>query len=138
MAGFVCDSSAGPKIEPAVKMSAAVAGPSGSQQPQQTDPEQMEVDDTGKSVMASSVAAGSVSAHLHPLVIMNISEHWTRIRAQEGKAQQGTDEANSGRPLTSTWHSFSVPAWVSRGAFCPLHNWDRSSCSRLQPLHLAV
>lgn len=36
----------------------------------------------------ASGTAGSVSAFLHPLVIMNISEHWTRIRAQEGKAQQ--------------------------------------------------
>ncbi|XP_034232636.1 COP9 signalosome complex subunit 6 [Thrips palmi] len=69
-------------------MSAAAAGPSSSRQQTDPDTEQMEVDDTGKSVMASSVAAGSVSAHLHPLVIMNISEHWTRIRAQEGKAQQ--------------------------------------------------
>lgn len=59
------------------------AGSSGSQQS-----EAMEVDDTGRSVMASSGTAGSVSASLHPLVIMNISEHWTRIRAQEGKAQQ--------------------------------------------------
>jgi len=30
---------------------------------------------------------GSVSAFLHPLVIMNISEHWTRLRAQEGSPQ---------------------------------------------------
>ncbi|KAE8748721.1 hypothetical protein FOCC_FOCC004524 [Frankliniella occidentalis] len=74
-------------------MSAAEPGPSGSSQ-QQTEPQediamdqQMEVDDTGRSVMASGTA-GSVSAFLHPLVIMNISEHWTRIRAQEGKAQQ--------------------------------------------------
>ncbi|KAK3920454.1 COP9 signalosome complex subunit 6 [Frankliniella fusca] len=74
-------------------MSATEPGPSGSSQ-QQTEPQdfpmdqQMEVDDTGRSVMASSGTAGSVSAFLHPLVIMNISEHWTRIRAQEGKAQQ--------------------------------------------------
>ncbi|KAK4337123.1 hypothetical protein RND71_043882 [Anisodus tanguticus] len=32
---------------------------------------------------AGSAAVGSVSAFLHPLVIMNISEHWTRLRAQE-------------------------------------------------------
>ncbi|KAK3726891.1 hypothetical protein QZH41_016689, partial [Actinostola sp. cb2023] len=36
-------------------------------------------------VLASSGAAGSVSVALHPLVIMNISEHYTRIRAQQGK-----------------------------------------------------
>ncbi|KAK0180253.1 hypothetical protein PV327_005917 [Microctonus hyperodae] len=34
-------------------------------------------------VMASSGTVGSVSVSLHPLVIMNVSEHWTRIRAQE-------------------------------------------------------
>ncbi|GAB6018555.1 COP9 signalosome complex subunit 6 [Chamberlinius hualienensis] len=48
----------------------------------------MEVDEDTKSVMASSVTVGSVSVSLHPLVIMNISEHWTRIRAQEGKPSQ--------------------------------------------------
>lgn len=36
-------------------------------------------------VVASSGSSGSVSVALHPLVIMNISEHYTRIRAQEGK-----------------------------------------------------
>uniref|UniRef100_A0A1B6C3C2 COP9 signalosome complex subunit 6 n=1 Tax=Clastoptera arizonana TaxID=38151 RepID=A0A1B6C3C2_9HEMI len=54
---------------------------------------EMDVDENvlviqGKSVMASSGTVGSVSVSLHPLVIMNISEHWTRIRAQEGAAQQ--------------------------------------------------
>jgi COP9 signalosome complex subunit 6 len=53
----------------------------------------MEVDDAAvavnKSVMASSGTVGSVSISLHPLVIMNISEHWTRLRAQEGTPQQG-------------------------------------------------
>nr|CAD7576087.1 unnamed protein product [Timema californicum] len=52
---------------------------------------EMEVDDAGSSntnVMASSGTVGSVSISLHPLVIMNISEHWTRLRAQEGTAQQ--------------------------------------------------
>uniref|UniRef100_T1IZT7 COP9 signalosome complex subunit 6 n=1 Tax=Strigamia maritima TaxID=126957 RepID=T1IZT7_STRMM len=49
----------------------------------------MEVDEVlPKSVMASSGTVGSVSVSLHPLVIMNISEHWTRIRAQEGKSEQ--------------------------------------------------
>lgn len=39
---------------------------------------------TGDSVMASAGTVGSVSVSLHPLVILNISEHWTRTRAQEG------------------------------------------------------
>lgn len=34
--------------------------------------------------MASASTVPSVSVSLHPLVLMNISEHWTRIRAQEG------------------------------------------------------
>ena len=41
-----------------------------------------EVPDT---VLASSGASGSVSVALHPLVIMNISEHYTRIKAQYGE-----------------------------------------------------
>lgn len=41
------------------------------------------------SVMASPSTVPSVSVSLHPLVIMNISEHWTRIRAQNGSPQQG-------------------------------------------------
>ena len=40
----------------------------------------------GGDVMASSGVSGSVSVALHPLVIMNISEHYTRIKAQEGKS----------------------------------------------------
>lgn len=31
---------------------------------------------------------GSVTVAIHPLVIMNVSEHWTRQRAQEGKPMQ--------------------------------------------------
>jgi COP9 signalosome complex subunit 6 len=49
----------------------------------------MDVDAPQGSVMASTSASGSVSVSLHPLVIMNISEHWTRVRAQEGKPTQG-------------------------------------------------
>lgn len=41
-----------------------------------------------KNVMASSGTVGSVTVSLHPLVIMNVSEHWTRLRAQEGSIQQ--------------------------------------------------
>ncbi|UYV62007.1 COPS6 [Cordylochernes scorpioides] len=49
----------------------------------------MEVDEPmPKSVMAASGTTGSVSVSLHPLVIMNISEHWTRVKAQEGSPQQ--------------------------------------------------
>jgi COP9 signalosome complex subunit 6 len=33
--------------------------------------------------MAPSSVAASVAVAIHPLVIMNISEHWTRVRAQD-------------------------------------------------------
>jgi COP9 signalosome complex subunit 6 len=43
---------------------------------------------TSKNVIfASPSTVPSVSVLLHPLVLMNISEHWTRIRAQEGAAK---------------------------------------------------
>nr|CAG4643319.1 EOG090X08T4 [Ilyocryptus agilis] len=41
-----------------------------------------------QNVMASSFVTGSITVLLHPLVVMNISEHWTRVRAQDGKSQQ--------------------------------------------------
>ena len=51
--------------------------------------------DGSESVLASSGSAGSVSVALHPLVIMNISEHYTRIKAQYGKPNpQGNDTIN--------------------------------------------
>ncbi|XP_013148459.1 PREDICTED: COP9 signalosome complex subunit 6 [Papilio polytes] len=40
-----------------------------------------------KSVVVTTATAGSVTVSLHPLVIMNVSEHWTRLRAQEGSPQ---------------------------------------------------
>lgn len=42
--------------------------------------------DVSETVLASSGSSGSVSVALHPLVIMNISEHYTRIKAQYGNA----------------------------------------------------
>lgn len=44
---------------------------------------EMEVDEVQDNVMATNVT-GSVSVSLHPLVILNISEHWTRLTAQVG------------------------------------------------------
>ncbi|VVC36671.1 COP9 signalosome subunit 6,JAB1/MPN/MOV34 metalloenzyme domain,Rpn11/EIF3F, C-terminal [Cinara cedri] len=43
----------------------------------------MEVDEVIDNVLSTSVT-GSVSVSLHPLVILNISEHWTRLTAQVG------------------------------------------------------
>ncbi|XP_037822899.1 COP9 signalosome complex subunit 6 [Lucilia sericata] len=42
----------------------------------------------GANVMADASTVPSVTISLHPLVIMNISEHWTRIRAQAGETCQ--------------------------------------------------
>jgi COP9 signalosome complex subunit 6 len=54
--------------------------------------ESMEVDDVSasssrKQILAKTIQP-SVVISLHPLVLMNISEHWTRYRAQEGSALQ--------------------------------------------------
>jgi len=49
----------------------------------------MEVEVEKCGVPVGPVSTGSVSVSLHPLVIMNISEHWTRVSAQEGKPTQG-------------------------------------------------
>ncbi len=38
------------------------------------------------SLMAPLGTAASVTVALHPVVIMNIADHWTRVRAQNGKA----------------------------------------------------
>ena len=45
-------------------------------------PMQSDTSETDTNVMAPSGSA-SVTIALHPLVIMNISEHYTRTRAQE-------------------------------------------------------
>ncbi|KRT79937.1 hypothetical protein AMK59_6471, partial [Oryctes borbonicus] len=43
--------------------------------------------DSDKNVMASGTT-GSITCSLHPLVIMNVSEHWTRERAQNISIQR--------------------------------------------------
>ena len=48
-----------------------------------------ETESNKASVMAPSTAAPSVIVALHSLVILNISEHWTRVRAQLGKSTRG-------------------------------------------------
>ncbi|XP_028911372.1 protein canopy homolog 4 [Ornithorhynchus anatinus] len=71
-----------PAPEDAGKMAAAAAanGAGGSSG--------MEVDAAVvPSVMAAGVT-GSVSVALHPLVILNISDHWIRMRSQEGRPVQ--------------------------------------------------
>lgn len=40
-------------------------------------------------ILAPLTMTASVIVSLHPLVIMNISEHWTRIKTQQGKSTQG-------------------------------------------------
>ncbi|TRZ05522.1 hypothetical protein HGM15179_021586 [Zosterops borbonicus] len=50
----------------------------------------MEVDGAGVSQVMAGGVTGSVSVALHPLVILNISDHWIRLRSQEGRNGQGT------------------------------------------------
>lgn len=49
----------------------------------------MDVDSPKKTVLAPPGTVASVSVDMHPLVLMNISEHWTRSRAQSGKIMPG-------------------------------------------------
>ena len=75
--------SAGPSAPSAAASSSAAPGePSSS---------------SSSSVVASGAAAESVSLSLHPLVIMNISEHWTRTKAQRGAATNDVFGALIGR-----------------------------------------
>lgn len=59
--------------------------------------EKMEVDEIEQSASTSAASSSkqilaknavpSVTISLHPLVLMNVAEHWTRFRAQEGAAK---------------------------------------------------
>lgn len=51
----------------------------------QVEPPASAAPEYGEKIMADSGVAATVSVSLHPLVIMNISEHWTRTKAQEGR-----------------------------------------------------
>lgn len=83
-------------------------------------------DATVSNVMASPSTIPSVTVSLHPLVIMNISEHWTRIRAQEGSPSQGKvvklklkfDSINAIYPLTQ----LSVH-WLANKLVATLRLW---------------
>ncbi|XP_032074561.1 COP9 signalosome complex subunit 6 [Thamnophis elegans] len=48
----------------------------------------MEVDAASAPAVMASGVTGSVSVALHPLVILNISDHWIRMRSQEGRPVQ--------------------------------------------------
>jgi len=56
--------------------------PGPSRQPSQGN------DESKTLYMAGPGTAGSVTVSLHPLVIMNISEHWTRFKVQHGKPEK--------------------------------------------------
>jgi len=51
------------------------------------EPSASSVEPEPEKIIADSGVAATVSVSLHPLVIMNISEHWTRTRAQKGKPE---------------------------------------------------
>ena len=78
------------------------------------------------SVMASSGTTGSVTVALHPLVIMNISEHWTRIRAQEGKPTQGNipvEFCNFANVWQFREEVITVPVFFIQYQNCVLSQW---------------
>jgi len=47
----------------------------------------MEVDEQKTTSSVLTVLAGSVNVSLHPLVIMNISDHFTRVSMQQEGSQ---------------------------------------------------
>lgn len=58
-----------------------------------------------KSALAAPHAQASVSVSLHPLVLVNISDHWTRTRAQNnGQSKQGKYHFHE----TSKYHFFTL------------------------------
>ncbi|BFF92415.1 COP9 signalosome complex subunit 6 [Drosophila madeirensis] len=66
----------------AAAAAATAAAAAGSNKPDAQQPQPK------GNVMAAQGTTGSVTISLHPLVIMNISEHWTRFRAQHGEPRQ--------------------------------------------------
>ena len=51
----------------------------------------MEVEEQGEaSYVTSGGSGGSMNVSLHPLVIMNISDHFTRVRVQQRQQQSGS------------------------------------------------
>ncbi|KAF2367616.1 Rpn11/EIF3F C-terminal [Trinorchestia longiramus] len=46
---------------------------------------------SGRSVMAGGIP-GSVSVSLHPLVLLNVSDHWTRQRAQQSQTKDAPQD----------------------------------------------
>ncbi|XP_062125670.1 COP9 signalosome complex subunit 6 [Drosophila sulfurigaster albostrigata] len=76
------DQSAKPSTSSTAAAAAAASGDAaaaGSKQQQQQ---------AKGNIMAAAGTIASVTISLHPLVIMNISEHWTRFRAQHGEPRQ--------------------------------------------------
>lgn len=67
--------------------SSASGGATNSQDPAPNQNPSAEQPPKGN-IMAAPGTSGSVTISLHPLVIMNISEHWTRFRAQHGEPRQ--------------------------------------------------
>lgn len=41
-------------------------------------------------VVSGGSGTGSVSVSLHPLVVMNVSDHFTRVRVQDEGSNKGT------------------------------------------------
>ncbi|KAL4715274.1 hypothetical protein ACJJTC_007856 [Scirpophaga incertulas] len=74
------------EFEMEVEVESASSGPP-VDQPNPASPSPVIAAVNTKSVVVTNATSGSVTVSLHPLVIMNVSEHWTRLRAQEGSPQ---------------------------------------------------
>ena len=70
--------------------------------------EKMEVEEqgAGESYVSSGGSGGSVNVSLHPLVIMNISDHFTRVRVQQ--------QDESGLPIGA----LQIECWVHNNVYC--------------------
>lgn len=78
----------------------------------------MAIESSGNSVMAGPATVPSVTVSLHPLVIMNISEHWTRIRAQNNSPQQGKLKYKTINRILNDHSNYTYPLFYSCSYWC--------------------
>lgn len=79
---------------------------------------EMDVAESERNVMAPGTTA-SVTCSLHPLVIMNVSEHWTRERAQDSSVQRGTTPTfYAAVPIKRCCFSYRCTNWQAERPQC--------------------
>lgn len=62
----------------------------------------------------SQDSSAAATALVHPLVVMNVAEHWTRLKVQHGAPQPVGFRFSSGGDFRCTdfyWESKSVETW---------------------------